>query len=413
MTLLSSDAAWPVIVSDSFDRALNFNDWPVGKRADSGIDSHITDGKYRWTFTSAKDRSWWAIPKESATSDFTVTTEAGLVSPPGNIEYGLVFRQQDVNSYYRFVVDGNRYYTVQMLYQSQWHTLVNWQPSTALHAGINKLAVSGRGSHFVFMINDHYVDNMDDNQLKMGRVGLAFDYGPTSVVAVEFSRFELRGVAAAPAVVTPTPIPTDSIPPPQATATAQARWPILLSDSFGVEMRSKTLWPSGAIAPSAFQGERTFPSGQYRWTVQAQQGGTLAGVANMPVVGDFFMSAAAHRLEGTDAAEYGLAFHYVDEDNFYRFVLKGRQFAVIARVNGQETALIPFRDAPAIQPNDVNRLTLNALQNHFTFYIGDEKVGEIADTLIPGGRAGFAVTLPANAGGTFEFGSCDLRAPRP
>lgn len=69
--------------------------------------------------------------------------------------------------------------------------------------GTNRLAVLAQGAHLVLFINDQFVAAIDDNNLKSGGIGVAFD-----VVAGEESVFEFDNAEVRVPVVTPTSTPT-------------------------------------------------------------------------------------------------------------------------------------------------------------------------------------------------------------
>jgi hypothetical protein len=65
---------------------------------------------------------------------------------------------------------------------------------------MNKIAVIGEGSHFLFFINNRYVGEVEDQQLTYGAVGITISLFHADDHAIfEFDNFELRQPMAASA----------------------------------------------------------------------------------------------------------------------------------------------------------------------------------------------------------------------
>jgi len=198
---ITGDSQWTVILSDAFDS--KENDWRTGDFTDEHfavVSQFIADGKYRWQVTSKLDGgavlSWSGAPESLHTkpvSDFYLSAELQMVSGPGDTAYGLFFRGNDGGDDYYFGINNYGEFFVRL---RTWFGkyLIDPTSTPAIRPGeVNRLAVKGEGSHFVFFINDERVGEADDSTLSKGRTGIAIELEHTDDEAVfEFDNFELR-----------------------------------------------------------------------------------------------------------------------------------------------------------------------------------------------------------------------------
>ncbi len=94
-------------------------------------------------------------------SDFDLHAEAQAVDGPENNGFGLVFRQQDPNNLYYFLISSNGWYQVIRVIDGEERELSDWVPSEVINQGLNApntLRVIGQGDTFAFYINGERVD---------------------------------------------------------------------------------------------------------------------------------------------------------------------------------------------------------------------------------------------------------------
>ncbi len=126
-------------------------------------------------------------------AEVEVTQQAGST----NAGYGMLFRLQDTESFYRFNVTGNGYYMVEKRTAGgDWLRLTNdWQQTSLLLTGLNNrnlLKVEARGANLGFSINGFEVFSIDDNTYASGGIALnagTFDQGG---LVVAFDNFTLE-----------------------------------------------------------------------------------------------------------------------------------------------------------------------------------------------------------------------------
>jgi serine/threonine-protein kinase len=186
---------WPLVLYDSFDT--NDNHWEDGESTNerASIDYLVGDGKYRWEVEVVDEINWFYWNEEiEPVSDFYFAVEGKQLGEAINVNYGVIFRSIDTAAYLFSINDVVQQYGLLRWDIEGWTYLIDGTRHSAIRRGeSNRLAVLGEGSHFVFYINDQYVDEIVvDGGLTSGRVGLAiamFDGGGEAVF--EFDNFEL------------------------------------------------------------------------------------------------------------------------------------------------------------------------------------------------------------------------------
>lgn len=95
-------------------------------------------------------------------SDFDLTVEATQLAGPDDNGYGVVFRHQDEQHYFHFLISGDGYY--QVLRRNgpdlleDVTTISGWRRSEHINLGQdapNRLRVVARGDRFTFFVNGH------------------------------------------------------------------------------------------------------------------------------------------------------------------------------------------------------------------------------------------------------------------
>lgn len=97
--------------------------------------------------------------------DFDVRVQARAVAGPPQDElnngFGIIFRQQDENTYYMFLISSDGFYRVKRLDNGVSQVLHNWHTSPHINQGldaVNEIRVVGVGDTFRFYINGAQVE---------------------------------------------------------------------------------------------------------------------------------------------------------------------------------------------------------------------------------------------------------------
>jgi hypothetical protein len=89
--------------------------------------------------------------------DFDLRTSAQATTGPLNNGYGVIFRYQNPQNFYMFLVSSDGYYQVSRVLNDNTTELSTWIPSAIVNAELNvenHLRVVARGASFEFFIND-------------------------------------------------------------------------------------------------------------------------------------------------------------------------------------------------------------------------------------------------------------------
>lgn len=90
-------------------------------------------------------------------ADFDVQVQAYVADGPEENGFGIVFREQDPNNFYYFLLGSDGYYQVVRSLNGEERVLSNWIETESINTGIgaeNQLRVVGRGGSFQFYAND-------------------------------------------------------------------------------------------------------------------------------------------------------------------------------------------------------------------------------------------------------------------
>ncbi|MFO7662287.1 MAG: family 16 glycoside hydrolase [Chloroflexota bacterium] len=135
---------------------------------------------------------------EPAFSDFLLEVDAWQRSGSTESSYGILFRMQDNQQFYRFEVTGTGLFMVERHNaDGSWTRLVpEWTPTEALNKGLNvpnRLKVIATGSELAFYVNDILLTQVTDDLYQSGTIGL--DAGTFSGGSVQVSFDNLRIVS--------------------------------------------------------------------------------------------------------------------------------------------------------------------------------------------------------------------------
>jgi hypothetical protein len=92
--------------------------------------------------------------------DFDLRVKTHPIAGPLDNGYGVIFRLQDAQNYYWFMISSDGYYQVLRSVDGEQKELSTWIDSTLINQGLeaeNWLRVVGQGDQFEFFINDEQV----------------------------------------------------------------------------------------------------------------------------------------------------------------------------------------------------------------------------------------------------------------
>lgn len=129
-----------------------------------------------YRFSAAPDQPYTKLLVPGA-GDFAyeVVLRPDVAGETALVEYGLIYRAQDLANHYAFLVGVDGYYTVQKVEAGRRTPLVPWQQFPHIRRGLdrNRLLVACDGPVCSFRINDEAVVTVDDDQWLSGELGIA------------------------------------------------------------------------------------------------------------------------------------------------------------------------------------------------------------------------------------------------
>jgi hypothetical protein len=193
--------------------------------------------KYHIVIQTSNLMAWGLANRDI--SDFVMEVDAAQEEGPDNNGYGLLFRMQDRQNFYRYDISGDGFYLLSKFINGEWVTLVNWTASPYINKGqtANRLKVSAFGPTISIYVNDQLLASVNDKTFSHGNFGffagtfsepnLWVSFDDIRVWATKGGQIaEIPTETATPfrPMSTPTPIaaPPLPAPPPTGTETAAA-----------------------------------------------------------------------------------------------------------------------------------------------------------------------------------------------
>ncbi|MFB0538237.1 MAG: tetratricopeptide repeat protein [Anaerolineae bacterium] len=231
-----------------------------GETSDLQSVKKYENGQYHISVNASELFIWSTAGQDLA--DFMVEIEATQVSGPNDNGYGLLFRFQDDQHFYRFDISGDGFYLLSKRSEYQWVTLVDWTAAPVIHKGqaTNRLKVICQGSQISLYVNDRHLTDISDVSYSHGDIGLFA--GTLSQGGVHISFDNLKVWAPEGAAVTPSPSVievTPTLEPPAAVDPSQ-----LIAQGDELILESKFEEAIGAYE-QATQAEPTNAQAYARW----------------------------------------------------------------------------------------------------------------------------------------------------
>ncbi len=165
---------WKEVMHDNFNS--NKYDWSLGKDTDAYADTdlRIEDGLLRFDIEANQGVFYYEYPGNKALTDFYLASEVRKVDGPRDAKYGLVFRINNDQLLFFAIQDSGRVYINARDVEGNWRD----EPLFLGHSDLinvdksNELAIFGRGSHYIFCINQYIAGQIDSADYPMGKFGL-------------------------------------------------------------------------------------------------------------------------------------------------------------------------------------------------------------------------------------------------
>ncbi|MFL7840456.1 MAG: family 16 glycoside hydrolase [Candidatus Promineifilaceae bacterium] len=130
----------------------------------------------------------FATLTEPAFTDFSLEVEGRILSGSPHSSYGVLFRMQNPQQFYRFEITGDGTYTLERHDADGSRTLFmgDWQDADSINQGlnvVNRLGVEAEGSNIAILVNGVVLNQVSDETYSSGYIGL--DAGTFDIVPIQ------------------------------------------------------------------------------------------------------------------------------------------------------------------------------------------------------------------------------------
>jgi hypothetical protein len=144
-------------------------------------------------------------------TDFVLEVDATQDQGPSNNSYGVLFRSEDDEHFYRFGISGDGFYFLDKSVGSEWVPVIDWTESPYINRGqaSNRLKVICTGSQITLHVNDQHLATVTNDSYDHGNIGLFAVSFAEPNVHITFDNLKVwaaKGTLAVPR--TPGPRPT-------------------------------------------------------------------------------------------------------------------------------------------------------------------------------------------------------------
>jgi hypothetical protein len=222
-----------------------------------------------------------------------------------------------------------------------------------------------------------------------------------------------------PPIATKTPVtaltPTFAVPTTQGTYFSR----VYISDAFNDNSNE---WLVGSVDGASWVGTRLIKNGVLDWDgisraeMLSPQFPEIAG--RQEKFSDMQVSSRVNLLNPTMSGFYGVIIRGRDDDNvmsFYAFVVDNvGNYAFMLYTDSKLKNLSDWKENPYLKNNDWNKLTVQAIGNHFSLFMNDNLLSEIDDGTLSGGQGGVLVDLYTGRELILiQFDDFEVRLPSP
>jgi hypothetical protein len=167
------------------------------ERSTSQGESYYKDGEFHGVVKMWDWSSWQYRRSAGRFKDFIMEEDIRLVSGLKDSNYGLIFRCQDDDNFYRFQVSANGSYVIGARLDGKWIDMLQWMPSEYIEKGYstNHLKVICNGTQIEAYVNGHYLNTVVDDAFTDGYIG-GFIYTPEPGAHVAFDNLKVYSLTS-------------------------------------------------------------------------------------------------------------------------------------------------------------------------------------------------------------------------
>ncbi|GMQ79170.1 MAG: hypothetical protein BMS9Abin02_1730 [Anaerolineae bacterium] len=161
------------LFSDQFD-PVNSGNWHLES---DDLGGSAIENNQMIIGVNAPNTIQYSTLREPVFDDFRLQVDLALLDGTEAVSYGVLFRMNDLNEFYRFEITGDGLFMVEKANaDGSWlQYLANWKKADSIEIGKdvwNTLRVDAIGSELSFYVNNTLVYSMTDDALAVGNIGL-------------------------------------------------------------------------------------------------------------------------------------------------------------------------------------------------------------------------------------------------
>lgn len=166
--------------------------WDVWEDEDSA--GGYENGKYVLQVFKT-DTFYWAYLGQNY-DDFVLDVDATKQAGPDDNGFGVIFRYQDAQNFYRFGISSDGFYELGYYENDEWTSLMDWTETEVIKQGnkTNHLTLICEGSNITVAVNGETLASFSDETFTSGDVGVFAGATTEAGVKIAFDNFTVSAV---------------------------------------------------------------------------------------------------------------------------------------------------------------------------------------------------------------------------
>ena len=162
--------------------------------AEDAYSSYLFErGEYRISVVDPQTMVWSLADGKFRSVAINVDTTFSEAEPA--FAAGVVFNYQDPDNFYLFSLSSEGFYSLDVLEDNNWTTLIDWTETDALapYGSPNRVSLEVGDGQIRIVLNGERLDTMRDATFESGNVGLAVSSFDDGNVTARFDNFAILG----------------------------------------------------------------------------------------------------------------------------------------------------------------------------------------------------------------------------
>ena len=132
------------------------------------------DGQMRGLVKTPYLATWVSHPELQAVDDFSLEIDVTQISGPDNNDFGIMFRVQNPDNWYAFLISGDGYFKILGNSEGQPYDITRWVQADAIRKGqsTNHLQLIAKGPQISAFVNGELLTVVRDNTFRRGDIWL-------------------------------------------------------------------------------------------------------------------------------------------------------------------------------------------------------------------------------------------------